>query len=248
MPQFTQPCELFTLSSNRHALIPADIDREDEMRLSSRKALAAVVAAVVCTVGALAGGADAAKRPAHGIFLRAAAAYIGMSRAALVKDARAGQTLAQIATAHGRTVAGLKSAMLAALKSRLDAAVSAKKLTPAQAQARLARADTILDRIVNARLGRVALRPARARLLNISARYIGVTPKALRAELKAGSSLAQVAGAHGKSVSGLKDALLKRFEQRLDTARAAGRISAADVQTRLARISARLDRLINHTR
>jgi len=218
------------------------------MRLSSRKALAAILAAVVVAVAALVGGAEAAKRPAHGALLRAAAAYIGVSRAELVKDARAGQTLAQIATAHRKTVAGLKSAMLAALKTRLDAAVSAKKLTPAQAQARLARADKLLDRLVNARLGRAALRPARARLLNISARYIGLTPKALRAELKAGSSLAQVAGTHGKTASGLKDALLKPFEQRLEKARAAGRISAADAQTRLARISARLDRLINRTR
>jgi hypothetical protein len=218
------------------------------MSLSSRKALAAVVAAVVCAVAALAGSADAAKRPAHGALLRAAAAYIGVSRAELVKDARAGQTLAQIATAHRKTVAGLKSAMLAALKTRLDAAVSAKKLTAAQAQARLARADKLLDRIVNARLGRAALRPARARLLNISARYIGMTPRALRAQLKAGSSLAQVAAAHGKTASGLKDELLKPFEQRLDKARTAGRISAADAETGLARISARLDRLINRTR
>jgi hypothetical protein len=225
-----------------------DIDREDEMRLGSRKALAALVATVVCTGAAIAGSADAAKRHGHGALLKAAAAYIGVSRAELVKDARAGQTLAQIATAHGKTVPGLKSAMLTALKARLDAAVSAKRLTSAQAQARLARADKLLDRLVNARLGKAALRPARARLLNMSARYMGLTPKALRAELKAGSSLAQVAVAHGKTASGLKEALLKPFEQRLDRARAVGRISAADAQTRLARISARLDRIINRTR
>jgi hypothetical protein len=82
----------------------------------------------------------------------------------------------------------------------------------------------------------------------MAARYIGLPPKALRAELKSGSSLARVAVAHGKTASGLKDALLKSFEQRLDRARAVGRISAADAQTRLARISARLDRTINRTR
>jgi len=218
------------------------------MRLGSRRALAALVAAAVCAGAAVAGSADAAKRHGHATLLKAAAAYIGVSRAELVKDARAGQTLAQIATAHGKTVPGLKSAMLTALKARLDAAVSAKRLTSAQAQARLARADKLLDRLVNARLGKTALRPARARLLNISARYIGLTPKALRAELKAGSSLAQVAAAHGKSASGLRDALLKPFERQLDKATAAGRISAADAQARLARISARLDRIISRTR
>jgi hypothetical protein len=207
------------------------------MKLGSRRALAAVVAAVVCAGAAFAGSADAAKRQGHGVLLRAATAYIGVSRAELVKDARAGETLAQIATAHGKSVAGLKSAM-----------VSAKRLTSAQARARLARADKLIDRLVNARLGKAALRPARARLVNISARYIGLTPKALRAELKTGKSLAQVAVAHGKTAAGLKDALLKPFEQRLDKARAAGRISSADVQTRLARISARLEMIINKTR
>jgi hypothetical protein len=218
------------------------------MRLGSRRALAAVVAAVICAGAAAAGSADAAKRHGHGALLRAAAQYIGVSRAELVKDARAGQTLAQIATAHGKTVVGLKSAMLAALEARLDNAVVTKRLTSAQAQARLARADKLLDRLITARLGKAALRPAKARLLNISARYIGVSPKALRGELKAGKSLAQVAVAHGKTASGLKGVLLKPFEQRLDKARAAGRISSAEVQTRLARISARLDRIINKTR
>ena len=218
------------------------------MKVGSRRALAAVVAAVVCAGAAAVGSADAAKRHGHGALLRAAAQYIGVSRAELVKEARAGQTLAQIAATHGKTVAGLKSAMLAALKARLDAAVSAKKLTPAQAQARLARADKLLDRIVTARLGKAALRPAKTRLLNVSARYIGVTPKALRAELKAGKSLAQVAATHGKTASGLKDALLKPFEQRLAKAQSAGKISSSEAQARLARISARLDKLINRTR
>jgi hypothetical protein len=218
------------------------------MRLGSRRVLAGIVVAVVCASAAVAGAADPAKRHGHPALLRAAAQYIGVSRAELLKDARGGQTLAQIATAHEKTVAGLKSAMLAALKARLDAAVDAKRLSPAQAQARLARADKLVDRIVNARLGRAALRPAKARLLRISARYVGLTPKALRAELKAGKSLAQVAVARGKTAAGLKDVLLKPFQQKLNKARAAGRISSADAENRLARISSRLDRIINRTR
>ena len=217
------------------------------MRLGSRRALAALVAAAVCAGAAFAGSADAAKRH-QGALLRAAAQYIGVSRGELVKEARNGQTLAQIATAHRKTVDGLETAMLAALKTRFDAAVSAKRLTPAQAQARLARAEKLVDRIVNAHLGKAALRPVKARLLIRSARYIGVTPKALRTELKAGKSLAQVATAHDKTAAGLKDALLKPFQQRLVKASAAGRISSTQAQTRLAKISARLDKIINRTR
>jgi hypothetical protein len=217
------------------------------MRLGSRRALAALVAAVVCAGAAFAGSADAAKRH-QGALLRAAAQYIGVPRGELVKEARSGQTLAQIATAHGKNVDGLKSAMLAALKARFDAAVSAKRLTPAQAEASLARAEKLVDRIVNAHMGKAALRPVKSRLLIRSARYIGVTPKALRAELKSGKSLAQVASTHGKTAGGLKDVLLKPFEQRLAKAQTAGRISATDVQTRLAKISGRLDKIISRTR
>jgi hypothetical protein len=217
------------------------------MRLGSRRALAALVAAVVCAGAAFAGSADAAKRH-QAALLRVATQYIGVSRAELVKDARAGQTLAQIATAHGKTVDGLKSAMLAALKARFEAAVSAKRLTPAQAQARLTRAEKLVDRLVNAHLRKPALRAAKSRILLVSARYIGLKPKALRAELKAGKSLAQVAQAHGKTAFGLKDALLKPFGERLSKAQAAGRINAADARARLARISARLDKIINRTR
>ena len=218
------------------------------MRVGSRRALAATVAAVVCAGAALAGSADAAKRQGHGALLRAAASYIGVSRAELVKDARAGQTLAQMATEHKKTVAGLESAMLAPVKARLDAAVSAKKLTPAQAQARLTRATKLIDRLVNAHLGRAALRTERAGLLRVSAKYIDITPKALRAELQAGKSLAQVAADHGKTATGLKDALLKPFQAKLNRAQATGKISATAAQERLAKISARLDKLINRTR
>ena len=57
-----------------------------------------------------------------------------------------------------------------------------------------------------------------------------------------------MATAHGKTVVGLKDALLKPLKARLDKAVAVGRMSSAQAQTRLDRLSGRLDRLINRTR
>ena len=174
------------------------------MLLGSRKAFAAIAAAAVLVGGAGAGAAVAGKGHGEGLLLKAAAQYIGVGKADLVKDARAGKTLAQIATAHGKTVDGLKAAMLAAVKTKLDAAVSAGKATSAQEQTKLERAAKLIDRIVNAKIGKVARGAGKARLLNVAARYIGVTPKALAADLKAGKSLAQVATAHGKTASGLK--------------------------------------------
>ena len=47
-------------------------------------------------------------------------------------------------------------------------------------------------------------------LLPAAAAYLGVTPAALRTELRSGKSLAQIATAKGKSVDGLKAALVAR--------------------------------------
>jgi D-Tyr-tRNAtyr deacylase len=218
------------------------------MILGSRKAFAAVAAAAVLVGSAGAGAASAGKGHGHRSLLKAAAQYIGVGKADLVKDALAGKTLAQIATGHGKTVDGLKAAMLAAVKTRLDAAVAVGKATTAQEQTKLDRAAKLIDRIVNAKIGKVTRRAGKAKLLNVAARYLGVSPKALTADLKAGKSLAQVATAHGKTAAGLKDALLEAFKAHLDKAMAANRITAAQAQERIAKISARLDKLISRTK
>jgi len=218
------------------------------MLLGSRKAFAAIAAAAVLVGGAGAGAAVAGKGHGEGLLLKAAAQYIGVGKADLVKDARAGKTLAQIATAHGKTVDGLKAAMLAAVKAKLDTAVGAGKATSAQEQTKLERAAKLIDRIVNAKLGKVTRRAGKSRLLNAAARYIGVTPKALAADLKAGKSLAQVATTNGKTADGLKGALVKPFKAQLDKAVAAKRITAAQAQEKLAKVSARLDKLISRTK
>jgi hypothetical protein len=218
------------------------------MLLGSRKAFAAVAVAAALVGGVGVGGAAAGKGHAQGSLLKAAAQYIGVGKAALVKDARTGKTIAQIATAHGKTVDGLKAAMLAAVKTRLDAAVTAGKATAAQEQTKLERASKLIDRIVNAKIGTVERRAAKARLLKVAARYVGVTPQALAKDLKAGKSLAQVATANGKTAAGLKDALLKPFKAQLDKATAAKRITESQAQDRLTKISARLDKLISRTK
>jgi UDP-N-acetylmuramate-alanine ligase len=221
------------------------------MILGSRKAFAVIAAAAALASGIGAGAAaGGAKHRAPGVLLKAAVQYLGVSRAELLKDARAGQTLAQIATAHGKSVDGLEAAMLAAVKTKLDAAVSAGKLTAAREQAKLARAEKLVERLVNSKLGAKAGKRlgAKAGVLRVSAKYIGVTPKALAAELKAGKSLAQVAAAHGKTAAGLKEALLKPVKAKLDKAVASGRITAVQAQARLDKLSARLDQLINKTR
>jgi len=76
----------------------------------------------------------------------AAEDYLGISAVTLRTDLASGKTLAQIAsTTPGKTADGLKAAVLATAKSRLDAAVASGAITGAQESTRLARLSTRLD-------------------------------------------------------------------------------------------------------
>jgi hypothetical protein len=71
--------------------------------------------------------------------LQAAASYLGVTVQQLQAELKSHQTLAQIATANGKTAAGLEQALVAAVKARLDQAVAAGKLSAAREQAILAK-------------------------------------------------------------------------------------------------------------
>jgi len=73
--------------------------------------------------------------PGHGPFgagLDAAATYLGLTRAQLGRRLMAGKSLADVARAQGKSVAGLEQAMLDDATSQLDRAVADGKLTSAQ--------------------------------------------------------------------------------------------------------------------
>ena len=61
-----------------------------------------------------------------------AASYLGLSFPQLFQQLSGGKSLAQIATARGKTVNGLEQAMTAAVKTRLDKLLAAKAITAAQ--------------------------------------------------------------------------------------------------------------------
>jgi hypothetical protein len=81
--------------------------------------------------------------------LSAAASYLGLTEAELRTKLAAGQSLADVAKAQGKSVDGLKSAILDAAKKNLDQAVSDGTLTKAQANELLERLKSDIDEIVN---------------------------------------------------------------------------------------------------
>ena len=89
--------------------------------------------------------------PAGGVVqagTKVVATYLGITQAALRSALASGKSLAQIAKAHGKTTDGLVAALVAAAKSRLDKAVTAKHLTSAQEQALLGRLKMLIETLV----------------------------------------------------------------------------------------------------
>jgi lambda repressor-like predicted transcriptional regulator len=77
------------------------------------------------------------------------ATYLGLKPADLATQLRSGKSLADIATAQGKTVDGLKTAITDAATKQLDAAVTANKLTKDQETKLLAGLASQLDDLVN---------------------------------------------------------------------------------------------------
>jgi hypothetical protein len=82
--------------------------------------------------------------------------------------------------------------------------------------------------------------------LAAAAGYLGLTEAQLFDQLGSGKTLAQLASARHKSVSGLKAAMIAAVRAMLDKAVGAKSITSAQEQEILRRVSARLDYRINH--
>lgn len=78
-----------------------------------------------------------------------AAQTIGISRAELVKDLRAGQTIAEIATDHGVTPQAVIDALHAAATAKISAAQAANKITAERAAKLETRAAKVIPKLVN---------------------------------------------------------------------------------------------------
>jgi hypothetical protein len=81
-----------------------------------------------------------------GSCLTAAADYLGLSDSDLWAQLRAGRTLAQVAADRGRSVDGLRDAMLAAARRNVEANTT---LTAEQKAARLEQLRTWVDAMIN---------------------------------------------------------------------------------------------------
>lgn len=124
----------------------------------------------------------------------------------------------------------LTSALKKALANRVDAAVTAGRITKAEGDAMKARINSGDFPLFGGghRGGKFGHGPGfHLHGLDAAASYLGLTEAQLRTQLSSGKTLAQVAKARDKSVDGLVDALVKDANAKLDQAVKDGKLTQA---------------------
>jgi hypothetical protein len=190
----------------------------------------------------------------HRIAAVVAAAGLAVGAGAAVAATQAGpqqQSDAIVADAAGQlgiSSAKLTAALQKALENQVDAALSAGTITQAQA-------DELKSAIQSGQMPLLGLRGlggpgggpgfGHGADLSTAASYLGVTVADLQSSLASGKSLADVAKAQGKSVSGLVSALVGEAKQRLDDAVSARRLTDDERQSILADLQQRIEDLVN---
>ena len=187
----------------------------------------------------------------------AAAKYLGLTQQQLLNKLRSGKSLADVAGDQNKSVDGLKTAIKDSVKSDLDSAVKAGKLTQTQENDLLDKLGASLDDLVNNKgLGPPGAGPGPFFFkagpfgpiksgIDAAAKYLDLTDAQLLNKLRSGKSLADVAGDQNKSVGGLKTAIKNAVKGDLDSAVKAGRLTQTQENKILTNLDSHLDDLVN---
>jgi hypothetical protein len=183
-----------------------------------------------------------------------AADETGLTPREIAAQVMQGSTLAEVITANGGDVQAVIDAAIAALTDRISQAVAAGSLTQQQADEMLANLSAVIDQALNGayRLGegrgisRDQVQENGARILvQAAADATGLTPQAVLAELRQGSTLTEVVTANGGSVQAVLDTALQSATDRINQAVASGRMTQAQADELIANLTQRLTSMMN---
>jgi len=178
---------------------------------------------------------------------------LGLSRADLVEELRAGNSIAQVAENQGVDVNDIVSAILGKVSYGFDRAVEKGRMTREQADSRLGnigeRVTTAMERVPDFD-GKRAQGKGRGNmgnhgLLVIAAGELGMTPGELLAELRDGRTIAEVAEAQNVNVDDIVDAMVEKAQERTDRAIENGRLSQDEADERLAMFEEKVTERVN---
>jgi hypothetical protein len=176
--------------------------------------------------------------------------YLGLSASTLHTQLQSGKTLAAVAAAQGKSVSGLEDAIVADGKDAPRRRGRSRRPDRGAGEQPARRPAVPRPRHrqppVPARGGGHGTSP-----LDISAltTCLGVSASDLKSELASGESLAGVAAAQGKSVSGLDDAIVTAVKTHLDAEVAAGNVTwtVTEESTRLSDLQSHVADVVNRT-
>jgi hypothetical protein len=188
---------------------------------------------------------------AGGLF-DAAVAYLQIDKQTLFQGLKSGQSLAQIAVAHGKTADGLIAAVTTAAQTQLDAKVAAGKLDAAKEQTLLTKLRTTLGTLVTKSFGSSTSQGTTHRtpvtmFLQPVLDYLQLDVQTVLTELRSGKSLAQIAVAHGKTADGLVASIVAAAKTPLDAAVVSGHLTAAQEATLVSKLQTTVAALVNRS-
>lgn len=165
------------------------------------------------------------------------------------RSSRSEAYISDLAKRLNVTPGTLTAAVKGADSDQINAALAAGRLTQAQATAAEQRVQLSSGvPFIGDAFGGGGARGRGGQREATAARYLGITETALRSDQQAGRSLATIAtSTPGKSVAGLKAAIIAAETTRLGAAVSSGRITSKQEQQRLAELSSHVDALLQRT-
>lgn len=198
------------------------------------------------------GGNHPGKHP-RGFVLGAVLKNAGVTREELQQGAKEGKTFGEIITAYGdKSVAQAKADALAALDSRLAAAVAAGKLTQAKADKIKSEAPAAFDKFMAAKPGAHKADNGRRRgkfpaigkdAFQTTADTLGITTADLMTQLRDGKSIAEIAGPKTGAVI---TALTTKANAAIDKAVADGKLTAEQGAAAKSKAGDVIEKFVNH--
>lgn len=199
------------------------------------------------------GGRGGLGRTGHGASLTTIAGALNMTEADLQSALQAGKSVADLAKEKGVALQTIVDALIAEQKTLLQQAVTAGRLTQAQADARLAALQAQLPAQLSTAFAPGMRGSNRGKLggfgpggsLSTIATTLGVTESDLLTALQAGKSVADVATEKGVDLNKVIDAIVAEQTTALQQAVTAGRLTQEQADQELAMLKANLPHLLS---
>ncbi len=194
-------------------------------------------------------GRQARKHKLAGQALKIAADKIGVSTKDLKAALKSGKTVADVARSKNVDPADVVKALVDAANTKIDKAVTDKKLSADKATKLKANLTDRVTKLVNNAHLKSEAYGRRGHLVKeagkIAADTIGVSPQDLRAAVKGGQSIAEVATSKGVDPQTVIKAIVDAGNTKIDQAVTDGKLSADRAATLKSKLTDRVTKFVN---